>query len=104
LIETGINSEDNLEGKQLEELIQNGLKELWQARSYYHEDPEVNKLTVYLREDRSRAGELKREELAPNVAISDRNGISVLTHEYYNSLQKDKIEGRYLFVIAGSVS
>jgi len=59
-----------------------GLSYLNSARFKYKNDPEVNRLTVYMREDRSRAGELQLLEKAPDASLRRLDGSSTSLYEY----------------------
>ena len=74
------------------------LSQLHGARHQYRHDPSMNRLTVYQRHDRSRAGTLRVGSAAPDVSIVDastgqpRQLLSYLAH------------GRPLVLLCGSLS
>jgi len=96
-------------GKKNEKMMKNALQALWATRGNYQGRPELMKLSVYAREDRSRMGTLTSAMPMPDAKLSDRNGALTTIKQYYTSLQKDsyseeKENGRYMFIIAGSVT
>lgn len=74
------------------------LTALHNARYDYRNDPELNKLTVYQREDRSRAGTLRRGDPAPNPLVLDLLG------RRQRLLDTFARPGRPLVMICGSVT
>ena len=52
-------------------VMDNLLTQLHNARYQYRDDPEMNKLTVYQKFDRSRPGTLQRGDAAPDVDVVD---------------------------------
>jgi len=76
-----------------------GLIVLRNARFQYKDDPSINQLTVYMRQDRSRLGDLKYHDLAPdaNLFTLENNQITFL--QYLDSLPK-----RPNVIFVGSIS
>ena len=74
------------------------LNALHNARYDYRNDPEINKLTVYQREDRSRAGTLKRGDPAPNPLVLDLQGRQQRLLDVFSR------PGRPLVMICGSMT
>jgi len=90
--------EDN--GVAAEELLTRGIDALRRARFRYKDDPNMNQLTVYMRNDRSREGSLLQGDDAPNVPLHTIEGTPIMLHEYIKNLNSNKP----LFVMAGSIS
>jgi len=88
-----------------EEDLEKGLKVLNNARYDYRDDPEMNRLTIYMREDNSKAGFLFQGCDVVDVPLLDMDMNEVNLKEYYNSLQKS-VTGmrRPLVVCGGSVT
>jgi len=65
-----------------------GLNVLNNARYTYKDDPEMNTLTVYMRQDRSTEGNLrsKTNQLSPNVALLNLQGEPTSLHHYLKTL------------------
>lgn len=87
-----------------EENMNDALVVLRNARWEYRNDPEVNRLTIYMREDNSRAGNLKEGDPIPNVPLMTRK-FKPTTLESY-CMKKQTVLGkiRPIVVCAGSVS
>jgi len=71
------------------------------ARFEFKDDPEMNQLTVYMRLDRSRRGDLKKDDKMPNVPLIAGDGATVMLADLE---AKSAANGKALAVIAGSVS
>jgi len=84
--------------------LTNGLFVLRNARVEFKDDPEMNQLTVYMREDRSRLGDLRENMPVPNVPLQTLDGETVMLKDYYDSLQRSDFPPRPLIIVAGSVS
>jgi len=87
-----------------EEETKRALDQYWAQRGIYSDDPDINQLTVYHRKDRSRAGSLKQHDIVPCVKLADRSGKEFTLYDYYEQLQLQSTQDRYLFIISGSVS
>jgi len=83
-----------------EQDIYEALSTLHNARRFYQYDPEMNKLTVYQRLDRSRQGNLISGDKAPNVPLNTADGKQVMLYDYIDQTSG----GKPLFVFAGSIS
>jgi len=56
------------------------------ARFEYKDDPSMNKLTVYMREDKSRKGHLNKGDLAPDCQLLTDDGKETTLFKYMESL------------------
>jgi len=77
------------------------LQALHYARVQYLNDDEMNKLTVYQRMDRSRAGDLMCGSELPNAKLSTLDGKTITLHEYLEN-RKDKTKP--VVITAGSIT
>jgi len=87
-----------------EDVLERGINALNRARYEYRDDPSMNKLTVYMRHDRSKMGHLQPGDPVPNVPLLTIDGKSIKFHDYINSLKSSNGKDKPLFVIAGSIS
>jgi len=77
---------------------------LQSARARYINDPEMNKITVYQRMDRSRKGMLARGSALPNVKLCTLNeGSEIFLHDYIAKVQNNS-GGRPMIITAGSIT
>jgi len=84
-----------------------GMVVLNNARFVYQHDPEMNRLTVYMREDRSRKGDLKKGFKIVDANLRALNGTSVTLLDYLSSIRANKEEKereRPIVILAGSVT
>lgn len=79
-----------------------GMTALNYARVQYNDDPEMNKITVYQRQDRSRLGNLSVDSDLPNVRLCTLDGEDTTLHEYIKKIQGNS--GRPLVITAGSIT
>jgi len=77
-----------------------GLVVLRNARFKYKTDPSMNKLTVYMRQDRSTRGNLLNGCSAPNARLCTLDGKNISLFEYITSLSGNLP----LILLAGSVT
>lgn len=71
------------------------------AREQYLFDPEMNKITVYQRQDRSRKGDLFSGSELPDAELTTLDGKSISLHNYINQIQGNS---RPLVLTAGSIT
>jgi len=71
------------------------------ARFQVKGDPEINRLTVYMREDRSRRGSLRGGHVMPDVSLVSLSGETVQLAQIAANARSN---GKALAIIAGSVS
>jgi len=95
---------------QIAALIQNGIPAadvnqalvvLNNARFEFKDDPEMNQLTVYMRLDRSRRGDLRMGDKMPNASLVGDDGMTVMLADLE---AKSAANGKALALIAGSAS
>lgn len=79
-----------------------GMTALNYARVQYKDDPEMNKITVYQRQDRSRLGDLSVGSELPNVRLCTMDGEETTLHDYIKKIQGDS--KRPLVITAGSIT
>jgi len=77
-----------------------GLIVLRNARFKYRNDPSMNKLTVYMRQDRSTRGNLYNGSPAPDARLCTLDGKNITLFEYIRSLGGNLP----LILLAGSVT
>jgi len=83
---------DVTEKIQIQALAENGISDprglvvLRNARFKYKNDPTMNKLTVYMRQDRSTQVHLFRGNDAPDARLSTLDGKEINLYEYIRSL------------------
>jgi hypothetical protein len=71
-------------GFEEEEKLKQALSELHTARYRYRTNPEVNNLTVYMREDKSKKGTLKKDQILPQVTLCQLDGKKTTLYEHIN--------------------
>jgi len=76
-----------------------GFTVLRNARFKYKDDPTMNCLTVYMRQDRSKKGDLRSGDEIPNSPLCTLEGISITLHEYIKQLPNLP-----LIILAGSIT
>jgi len=84
-----------------------GLTVLNNVRYTYQDDPEMNKLTVYLRQDRSTLGTLGGNLAeTPDAALLTLQGEPTSLHQYLKSLRSTAAEGepRPVVILSGSLT
>jgi len=90
---------DHVPQHRLEECgVQEYLKALRNARHQLCDDPVMNRLTVYQRQDRSRYGDLVVGDMAPNIQLTRADTSSPI------DLLRLQSDGRPLVLVCGSVS
>jgi len=72
------------------------------ARYQYKEDPEMNQITVYQRQDRSTEGTLVVGCALPYTMLSTLEGEEISLHDYIKKIQGNS--GRPLVITAGSIT
>jgi len=87
-----------LEALSSQNLDESYLFDLNSARQLYQNDPEVNKLTVYMRHDRSTRGHLREGDDAPDVPLLDLDLNPCRFADHLATRTKP------LFLIAGSIT
>jgi len=96
------------ENLQMRALKENGITDvrgmtvLHNARFKYKDDPTMNNLTVYMRQDKSRRGSLRFNDLAPDANLCSLEGNNITLFEYMESLGERK--QLPLVLLIGSVS
>jgi len=76
-----------------------GLTVLQNARFKYKDDPTMNSLTVYMREDRSKKGNLRSGDEIPDSPLFTLEGISTTLHKYIKQLPNLP-----LIILSGSIT
>jgi len=79
-----------------------GMTMLNYARVQYKDDPEMNSITVYQRQDRSRLGDLTVGSELPNARLCTLTGEETTLHDYIKKIQGDS--ARPLVITAGSIT
>jgi len=74
------------------------------ARFVYKDDPEMNQLTIYMREDKSRRGDLLVGDMYPNANLKRLDGSPISLHDYISSIRGALPSSRPLVLLAGSVT
>jgi len=77
----------------------NGLTVLRNARFEFKDDPSMNNLTVYMRQDRSKSGTLNVHDMAPNAFLCSLDGTDTTLFDYMKS-----IGDLPLIILAGSAT